>query len=158
MEKLSASAQRVQNAIHSLGLKNRIIEHEQTTRSAKEAAAAIGCEVAQIAKSLVFRARGSGQAVLVITSGTNRVNEALVGEQIGDVLEKAEADFVLAQTGYAIGGVPPLGHRHPILTLIDNDLLQYGEIWAAGGTPNAVFMVSPEELLQMTGGKPVSVK
>lgn len=158
MQKLSASAQRVQDAIHALGMKNQIIEHEQTTRSAREAAAAIGCEVAQIAKSLVFRARDSGQAVLVITSGINRVNEVQVGEQIGDELQKADADFVLAQTGYVIGGVPPVGHRNPILTLIDSDLFQYSEIWAAGGTPNAVFRVSPDELLQMTGGKPISVK
>ncbi len=158
MEKRSASAQRVQDAIRALGMDNQVIEHEQTTRSAKDAAAAIGCEVAQIAKSLVFRARGSGQAVLVITSGTNRVNEAQVGAQIGDTLEKADADFVLDKTGYAIGGVPPLAHRTPLLTLIDEDLLKYGEIWAAAGTPNAVFKVTPEELLRMTGGRRVAVK
>jgi prolyl-tRNA editing enzyme YbaK/EbsC (Cys-tRNA(Pro) deacylase) len=158
MEKLSNSAQRVQEAIHALGMENAVIEHSQPTRSAREAAQAVGCEPGQIAKSLVFRARGSGQAVLVIASGANRVNEARVGAEIGDVVEKADADFVLVQSGYVIGGVPPLGHSRPLLTLIDEDLLQYEEIWAAGGTPNAVFKVSPEELLRMTSGRVLAVK
>lgn len=157
-QKLSPSAQRVQDAIAALGLPNQVIEHQQTTRSAKEAADAVGCSVAQIAKSLIFRGRESGQAVLVITSGINRVNEAALSERIGVTLEKADADFVLEKTGFVIGGVPPLAHRTPSLTLIDEDLLTHAEIWAAGGTPNAVFRVSPEELLHMTAGRPVCVK
>ena len=158
MNPLSSSAQKVQDAILALGMSNTVIEHAQTTRSAKDAAAAIGCTVAQIAKSLIFRARNSGKAVLVITSGVNRVNEARIGQLVGEEIEKADADFVLEQTGFVIGGVPPLAHRHPLITLIDEDLLQYEIIWAAGGTPNAVFQVSPEELLAMTNGQPVAVK
>jgi len=158
MTQLSPGAQKVQDAIHALGFKNTIIEHTRTTRSAKDAAEAIGCTVGQIAKSLIFRTHDTGRAVLVITSGINRVNETRLGDFLGEALEKADADYVMAQTGFVIGGVPPLGHKNKIITLIDEDLLQYNEIWAAGGTPNAVFQVSPEELLKMTGGQPVSVK
>lgn len=157
-KKLSASAQKVQDALREKGSTCVVIEHEKTTRSARDAAEAVGCSVAQIAKSLIFRLRSSGQGVLIITSGANRVNEARVGEQLNDGLEKADAEFVEAATGYAIGGVPPLAHRAPFETLIDEDLLKFDEIWAAAGTPNAVFKISPEELLRLTGGRLVRVK
>lgn len=155
---LSSSAQRFQDSLHQLGLERKVIEHSQTTRSAKEAAEAIGCSVAQIAKSLVFRTRETHRPILVIASGPNRVDEAKIGARAGEALEKADASFVLEATGYAIGGVPPVGHKTRLETYIDEDLLALEEIWAAAGTPNAVFCLSPDELLDISGGIPAAVK
>jgi prolyl-tRNA editing enzyme YbaK/EbsC (Cys-tRNA(Pro) deacylase) len=156
-ETLSPSAQRVQDALKALGFAHTIIEHEQTTRSAKDAAQAIGCAVGQIVKSLIFVTHESRRPVLILVSGPNRVNELHMGQLIGETLERADPDFVQTVTGFAIGGVPPLGHRSPLLTYIDQDLFKFDEIWAAGGTPHAVFKLTPQELQQMTGGQAVSV-
>jgi prolyl-tRNA editing enzyme YbaK/EbsC (Cys-tRNA(Pro) deacylase)/predicted kinase len=157
-EKLSTSAQKVQDALERMGFHNQVVEHAQTTRSAKEAAAAIGCSVEQIAKSLIFRTRQTHQPVLVIASGVNRVNEAALGELVGEAIERADADFVQQVTGYAIGGVPPIAHRTLLTTLIDADLIAQTEIWAAGGTPNAVFRLTADELLRMTTSQVVRIK
>ena len=143
------TALRVQSA---LGPGFEVLEFEVSTRSAADAAAAIGCTVGQIAKSLVFRATLSERAVLVITSGTNRVNESLVATQLGEKIERADADFVRACTGFAIGGVPPIGHSEPALIIIDEDLRRFDQIWAAGGTPNAVFRLTFDDLVRLTGG------
>ena len=113
---------------------------------------------AAIAKSLVFRGKQTSQAVLVIASGVNRVNEKQLATLIGEPIEKPEADFVRAHTGYAIGGVPPLGHAEMLQTIIDEDLLQYDYIWAAAGTPFAVFQLTPGDLVKMTGGRVTRVK
>lgn len=156
-DKLSPSAQKVQDALKALGFANVVIEHEQTTRSAKEAAQAIGCAVGQIVKSLIFVTKDSRKPVLILVSGPNRVNEARMGELLGESLERATPDFAQEVSGYAIGGVPPLGHRSSLLTFIDQDLLQYAEIWAAAGTPHAVFKLTPQEMLRMTGGQAISV-
>ena len=156
-ETLSPSAQRVQDALKALGFANTVIEHEQTTRSAKDAAQAIGCAVGQIVKSLIFVTHDSRRPVLILVSGPNRVNELRMGQLIGETLARADPDFVQAVTGFAIGGVPPIGHRNPLLTYIDQDLFKFAEIWAAGGTPHAVFKLTPQELQQMTGGQAVSV-
>ena len=121
------------------------------TRTAADAAAAIGCDVAQIVKSLVFRKR-SGGALLVLASGRNRVDEAKVGALVDEPIDKADAAFVREVTGFAIGGVPPVGHAEPIDTLVDRDLLSLGELWAAAGTPQTVFPIAPEELVRVTGG------
>src|SRR5215813_2002345 len=145
---LSAAAQRIQDLLASRGLPHQVIEFEQTTRSAADAAAAIGCTVAQIAKSIVFRA-ASGKAVVVIASGPNRIDEAKVAAALGEPIGKADAEFVRTATGFAIGGVPPLGHAQPSFTLIDRDLLALTTIWAAAGTPNAVFQLKPDELVAM---------
>jgi prolyl-tRNA editing enzyme YbaK/EbsC (Cys-tRNA(Pro) deacylase) len=155
---LSPSAQKVQDALMGRGFENKVVEHEQTTRTSAEAAAAVGCEVGQIVKSVIFKTKESGRPVLVVASGVNRVNEKRLGEMVGEKLEKPDADFVRQQTGFVIGGVPPLGHSQPMITFVDEDLLQYAEIWAAAGTPNAVFRLTPDELVTMTGGKVVSVK
>lgn len=155
---LSPSAQRVQDALCRMGLPSQVVELPQTTRTAAEAAAAIGCRVEQIAKSLVFRGRQSQKPVLVIASGVNRVNEKRVGELLGERIERADPDFVRARTGFVIGGVPPVGHLERLATFIDEDLLQYGEIWAAAGNPNAVFRLVPSDLSRMTDGQVVSVK
>jgi len=154
---LSASAQKVQKALAALGMTLQVVEMPDTTRSAVEAAQAIGCEVGQIAKSLVFRTRETQQAVLVIASGPNRVNEKRIGELLGEAIEKADADFVRQKTGFAIGGVPPVGFAVVPKTFIDEALLLYAEIWAAAGTPHAVFRLTPANLVTMTGGQVTSV-
>ncbi len=154
---LSGSARRVQDVLREKGFGFEVVELPQSTRSAAEAAQAVGCQVAQIAKSLVFQAMESGRPVLVIASGANRVNERRLGELIGERIGKADADFVREATGFAIGGVPPVGHARPVKTLIDEDLLRYDEIWAAAGTPNAVFRLTPDDLVRMTGGRVVAI-
>ncbi|MCI0406363.1 MAG: YbaK/EbsC family protein [candidate division Zixibacteria bacterium] len=155
---LSPSAQKVQDTLHSFGFTCEVRELSATTRSAAEAAAAIGCQVAQIAKSLVFRTRTSGKPVLVIASGKNRVDEKKLSAYLGEPIERADADFVRAKTGFAIGGVPPVGHSEKLETFIDEALFQYDTIWAAAGTPNAVFQLAPRELVKLTGGKVERVK
>ncbi|MBM4424157.1 MAG: YbaK/EbsC family protein [Chloroflexi bacterium] len=152
-QSLSPSAQKVQEALTALGFAHRVVEHEQTTRTSAEAAQAIGCEVGQIAKSLVFRGKQSGKAILVIASGANRVDEKKLRDLIGEKIEKADADFVRSRTGFVIGGVPPLGHAEPLETLIDESLMRFDSIWAAAGTPNAVFNLTPADLAAMTGGR-----
>ena len=155
---LSPSAQKVQDALLARGFANRVIERAETTRSAAEAAAAVGCTVGQIAKSIIFRAKGSDRPILVVASGPNRVNEKAIEAQLGDKLGKADAEFVRARTGFVIGGVPPLGHAEPLETFIDEDLMRFAEIWAAAGTPNAVFKLTPDELKRMTGGRVLGIK
>ncbi len=154
---LSPSAQKVQAVLQTLGFANVVVEHQQTTRTSAEAAQAVGCAVGQIAKSLVFRGKHSGRPLLVIASGANRVDEKKIAAWLGEKVDKPDADFVRARTGFAIGGVPPVGHVEPIPTLIDPDLLQYDFIWAAAGTPNAVFQLTPAELVAMTGGQLVAI-
>lgn len=154
---LKPSAQKVQDALYALGYQNQVVEFADSTRTAADAAAAVGCTVGQIAKSLLFRGAESQRPILIITSGSNRVHEKRAAKQIGEKLEKADADFVRARTGYAIGGVPPLGHAESVPTYIDQDLLQYETIWAAAGHPNAVFRLLPAELIEMTGGTVINV-
>ena len=152
------ATERVQSALDAAGIEARVVELSASTRTAAEAAAAIGCSVAQIAKSLVFRGAESGEAILVIASGTNRVNEKKVAEHAGEPIAKADADFVRERTGYAIGGIPPAGHASPIRTFIDRDLLQFDRIWAAAGTPHAVFELTPEQLTNLVRGPVVEVQ
>ncbi len=149
---LSSSAQKVQQALSALGLRLEVIELPASTRTSQEAAQALGCQVGQIAKSIVFQALTSHRPILVIASGANRVNERLIGELIGEKIGKADADFVRNRTGFVIGGVPPLAHTEHLQTFIDQDLLQYPKIWAAAGTSHAVFRLAPKDLLRMTGG------
>lgn len=153
---LSASAQKVQDAIAARGFAFRVIELAVPVRTAAEAAREVGCEVSQIAKSIVFRAE-NGRGVLVITSGSNRVNEARVTELIGEGIGRASPDFVREATGFAIGGIPPLGHATPLVTLIDEDLLALGEIWAAAGHPNSLFRLDAASLPALSGGRVAKV-
>src|SRR5262249_13650966 len=155
---LSPSAQRVQDALRAQGFPYEVQESTQPTRTAAEAARLVKCDVAQIAKSLVFRTGTTGRAVLVITSGANTVNEWRVGVLLKETLEKAPPAFVREHAGYAVGGIPPLGHARPMETFIDEDLLRHEAIWAAGGTPNALFSMPPADLVRMTGGRVVRVK
>ncbi|MGQ9371428.1 YbaK/EbsC family protein [Azospirillum sp. A39] len=158
MTTLSPSARRVQDVLDAIALGHRVVEHERSTRTSQEAADAVGCTVGQIAKSLIFRARASGRPVLVIASGANRVDEKAVAALVGEKIERADPEFVRAKTGFAIGGVPPVGHAEAPLVVIDEDLLAFDTIWAAAGTPNAVFRLSPDQLVSMTGGRSAAVK
>ena len=155
---LSPAAQRVQDALAGPGFTLTVIELPQSTRTSAEAAAAVGCAVGQIVKSIIFRAAHSDRPVLVLTSGANRVDERAVAEWLGEPLAKADADFVRARTGFAIGGVPPVGHAEPPITFIDEDLLAHEEIWAAAGTPNALFKLTPRQLAALTKGRVARVK
>lgn len=158
MLSLKPSAQKVQDAITARGFTNTVVELGESTRSAAEAAQAVGCEVGQIAKSLIFRGKRSNNALLVIASGANRVDEKKIAKLVGEKLSKPDADFVREQTGFAIGGVPPIGHTQVLETYIDVDLTKYEQIWAAAGHPNALFQLTPEELEQMTSGTVVETK
>lgn len=156
---LSENAQKIQNELAARGIAARVVELPDSTRTAVEAGQAIGCTVAQIVKSLVFRGEESNKAILIEASGVNRVNEKTIAVLIGEPIVKADADFVREKTGFAIGGVPPLGHASEMgVVFIDEDLLQYPELWAAAGTPHAVFPLTPGELVKLSGGKVVSIK
>ena len=156
-ETLSPTAQKVQAALAAFDLGLQVVELPDSTRSAQEAADAIGCRVEQICKSLVFRGRQSGKPVLVIASGSNRVNTKKLARLLGEKIDKADADFVRQATGFAIGGVPPLGHATPLETYLDADLMALGEVWAAAGTPHAVFQLQAADLPRVTGGRVVDV-
>lgn len=155
---LKKSAEKVQSVLNEFGFELNVIELSDSTRTAQEAANTIGCTISQIAKSLIFQGKTTKNPILIIASGTNRINEKAIKEYIGEKLGKADADFVLEHTGFAIGGIPPIGHKNPINTFIDEDLMQYEEIWAAAGTPNAVFKLTPKILAEITKGNIICVK
>ena len=158
MSTLSSSAQKIQDLLNSLGYNYTVIEHVESTRTAQEAADQAGCQLGQIVKSLIFRGKTSGKPILVLTSGPNRVDEKRISEYAEEPIGKADADFVRTVTGFAIGGVPPLGHVEPMETYLDEDFLQFPTIWAAAGTPKAIFELKTEDLQKMTNGKIVTVK
>ncbi len=158
LQSLSGSARKVQEALSDAGVELKVVKMAESTRTAVEAAASIGCEVKQIAKSLIFKTADTGEAVLVIASGTNRVDEKKVSALIGHPIKKADADFVFEKTGFAIGGIPPIGHKEKIeFIVIDQDLLALKEIWAAAGSPFAVFCLTPEQLAVLTKGQVSSI-
>lgn len=134
-----------------------MIEHTESTRTAQEAAERAGCELGQIVKSLIFRGKTSGKPILVLTSGANRVDEKRIGLYAGEPIGRADAEFVRSMTGFAIGGVPPIGHSEKMETYLDEDFLPYQTIWAAAGTPNAIFELKTEDLQKMTGGQIIKV-
>jgi prolyl-tRNA editing enzyme YbaK/EbsC (Cys-tRNA(Pro) deacylase) len=154
---LSASAQKVAEAARGAGLNVTVIERTDSTRTAEEAAAACGCAVGQIIKSLVFRGATSGKPYLMLVSGSNRLNEDGVEGVLGESLARPDAAYVREVTGYAIGGIPPLGHASPMQVFIDEDLLRYDVVWAAAGTPRAVFAVAPGALADATRAKVIKV-
>lgn len=155
---LSKSAQSVQDALSKQGLEFNVLELPSSTRTANEAAQTIGCEVAQIVKSLIFRTKQTKNPILVLASGINRVNEKTIAAQIGENIEKADADFTREITGFAIGGIPPIGHKQPLKTFIDEDLIIHKDLWAAAGTPNAIFKLDSVVLQTLTNGKIISIK
>lgn len=143
---LPAAAQRVADAAKALGLTIRVLEMPASTRTAQDAANACGCSVGQIVKSLVFAGRKSGKPYLLLVSGDNRVDEKAIAAVLGEPLRKPDADFVREKTGFAIGGVAPIGHANAMQTVFDQDLLKYESVWAAAGTPNCVFETNPQAL------------
>jgi prolyl-tRNA editing enzyme YbaK/EbsC (Cys-tRNA(Pro) deacylase) len=157
MDELEPAARRVQAAIDAKGLGCKVRHMAQSTRTAEEAAAACGCAVGQIVKSLVFRGAKSGKPYLLLVSGANRVNEKAVAGLIGEPLKRPDADYVRGLTGFAIGGIPPLGHDAKLDTFIDEALLAFEEVWAAAGTSDAVFPVAPRRLAEATEAKVIAV-
>ena len=154
---LPDSAQRVAAAAQALGLAIAIREMAESTRTAEEAAAACGVTVGQIVKSLVFLGARSGKPYLLLVSGRNRVNEQGVATDLGEPLKRPDAAAVREITGFAIGGIPPFGHATALTTCIDADLLGYDIVWAAAGTPRAVFSVHPAKLRDAAGARVISV-
>ena len=152
------TALRTEQLLRDAGIDTRVVEFEQPTRTSAEAAAAIGCSVAEIAKSIVFRGQESGRAGVVVASGDNRVSEAKVAAQVHEPLARADADFVRAATGYAIGGVAPIGHAQPVKLLLDEDLRRFATVWAAGGTPFSVFPLAPDQLRSLTQAEWADIK
>ena len=157
MNDLPRSAQRVQDAAATLGLEIAVMEMPDSTRTAEEAAAACNCDVAQIVKSLIFQGATTETPYLLLVSGANRVNEAGVAGELGEKLKRPQADFVREVTGFAIGGVPPFGHKSAVATYMDRDLLKFDRVWAAAGTPKCLFSVDPDALKQATGTAVISV-
>lgn len=155
---LKGSVKRVHDALVAAGYPAEIVRFPAGTRSSEAAAAAVGCAVAQIAKSLVFQAPESDRPVLVIASGANQVDLEAVARLLGEPVARADAAFVRARTGFAIGGVAPLGHKEPPLCVIDADLLRYDAIWAAAGAPDAVVRLDPQQLAGMTNGRIGDIK
>ena len=155
---LSPTAQKVQDLITSGGFNCKVIEFQESTRTAQEAADRAGCTLGQITKSLIFKGRTTGKPILVLTSGANRVDEKRISAYAGEPIGRADVDFVRAVTGFAIGGVPPLGHAQKMETYLDQDLVHFKTIWAAAGTPNAIFELTPDDLQKMSGASVVEVK
>ena len=155
---LSPSAQKIQDLLNALGYNYTVIEHTESTRTAQEAADRAGCEIGQIVKSLIFKGNDSEKPILVLTSGANRVDEKRIEQYAGETINRPNADFVRTVTGFAIGGVPPVGHVQKMETYIDEDFLAYPTIWAAAGTPNAIFELKTDDLQKMTDGQVVRVK
>ena len=157
MTGITGPTARVRDAAESFGLSVTIRTMPESTRTAEEAAAACGCPVGAIVKSLVFRTRDDHRPVLLLVSGANRVDEAHVGAAVGAAIERPNAAFVRETTGFAIGGIPPLGHATPIATWVDQDLLAHATVWAAAGTPNAVFAVDPKALATAIGASIITM-
>ncbi len=155
---LDPSAQKIQQILHQLGYHGQVKQLEASTRTAAEAAIACACDIGQIVKSLIFLLHPIHQPILILVSGSNRVNEKRIGRELGGKLERANPDFVRQVTGFAIGGVPPVGHNLPLPTFIDEDLLKYPLVWAAAGTPHAVFPILPQELVKITRGKVMNIR
>lgn len=153
VSELSDSAKRVQNFLSAMGFSFEVKELPGSARTAQEAADSIGCSVSQIAKSLVFRDKEIDRPILVIASGSNRVDIMKIQKATGLKLGRADGKYVKERVGYAIGGVPPAGHNEPLETILDKDLKKYETIWAAAGTPFAVFQLKPADLEPLTKGR-----
>lgn len=157
MDELKNSAQIVQDKLAAMGLPNQVVELPDSTRTAQEAADSIGCDISQIAKSIIFRRKAADLPLLIVAGGTNRVNERAISHLLNEKIGKADADFVREHTGYVIGGVPPFALKESIETLIDEELMKFEVIWAAAGHPKAVFQLTPEQLVELTNGKVVCI-
>jgi prolyl-tRNA editing enzyme YbaK/EbsC (Cys-tRNA(Pro) deacylase) len=154
---LSEAAQRVQDALRAGGFTNTVLELEFPVKTAAAAAEAVGCTAAQIVKSLVFMRATSGTPVLVVASGGNRISESKLAALLGEPVTMGPPRFVREATGFAIGGIPPVGHVQPIETIVEANLLTLGGLWAAAGHPNSLFQLTAEELVRMTAGRVAEV-
>ena len=157
MSSKSSSVERFEKSARDLDLAIAIVEMAESTRTAQEAAAACSCDVGQIVKSLIFLTRDSATPVLLLVSGDNRVDQDKVAALLGEALERPDAKFVRQTTGFSIGGVPPFGHATPLTTYIDQDLLLHEAVWAAAGTPRAVFSISSTVLKDITNASVIAV-
>ena len=157
-EALGKSALKIQEELNKYDLELKVVTMQSSTRTCVEAANSIGCEVGQIVKSMIFRGKTTGIPVLIIASGNNRINEKKMKNYLGEVVSRPDANFVQETTGFAIGGVPPIGHLSKLKCLIDADLFEYNEVWAAAGTPFDVFRITPDQLATITQGQIISVK
>ncbi len=157
-QQLAKSAQSVQEALNMTGLTCKVLELPNSTRTANDAALSIGCTISQIVKSLIFKTKDTAKPTLVLVSGSNKVDEKKIELHAKERIVKADADFTRNITGFSIGGIPPIGLKTQIdLIFIDQDLLALDEVWAAAGTPNAVFCIKSKDLLKITNGKVVSI-
>jgi prolyl-tRNA editing enzyme YbaK/EbsC (Cys-tRNA(Pro) deacylase) len=150
---MSKSLKRVERALAEAGVAVQVLEMAEGTRTAEDAARAAGCVLDQIAKSIIFRAETHGDAVLFVTAGGNRVDAAKASALAGEPLGKAEADLIRAQTGFAIGGVAPVGHLSPNRAWFDPRLMAFDRVWAAAGTPRHIFAIAPDVLLRLSGAE-----
>lgn len=155
---LGKSAAKIQEELNKFGLELQVVTMQDSTRTCVEAATTIGCEVGQIVKSMIFRGKTTGMPVLIVASGDNRINEKKMKEYIGEAVSRPDANFVQETTGFAIGGIPPIGHVNKLKCFIDSDLFRYNEVWAAAGTPFDVFRLSPDQLAAITQGQIIDVK
>ncbi|THB70048.1 MAG: YbaK/EbsC family protein [Desulfobulbaceae bacterium] len=149
---LSNSAQKVQDYLSGQGYDLKVIERDDSTRTAAEAAESVGCKVGQIAKSLIFRNKRDSSPILIVASGANRVDTKKVSAVLGFKLGRADGNYVKEHVGFAIGGIPPVGHLNKLQTILDPDLKKYDSIWAAAGTPHALFEITPDALQDITDG------
>lgn len=157
-DKRKLGVEDVRAFLEQKGLNSQIVQLTDSARTAQQAAEAIGTTVAQIVKSLIFKGAESGAPILVLASGSNRVDEKKVEELIGEPIKKADADFVRSRTGFVIGGVPPFAHLEKMLTIIDEDLVTFPEIWSSAGHTHAVVRLLPEELVSISQGQIANVK
>lgn len=157
-QSLSKSMDFVQKALNQLQVECQVLELPSSARTARDAASSIGCDVSQIVKSLIFKTQNTNKPVLILASGSNQVNEQQIEFYVGECIVKADAAFVREVTGFAIGGIPPIGHKNKInLIYIDQDLMLLKEVWGAAGTPNAVFCIKTKDLVHVTNGKIVNI-
>lgn len=149
----------VAKALSECGIETQIKSFPAGTRTSEDAAKSIGCSLNQVAKSLIFKTKKTHEPVLVLASGSNKVNEKIIAHELGEKIEKADAKFTKEVTGFTIGGIPPCGHKTPIKHIfIDKDLITLSKIWSAAGSPNTVFNLTPDELIKLTGAKVISIK
>jgi Cys-tRNA(Pro) deacylase len=154
----NTSLDKVKDALQQQGFDCNVLELQTSTRTAAEAAQALGCKTEQIVKSLVLKTKHSRRGILVMVSGANRADLKKITDVLSEPVRMADADFVREKTGFAIGGVPPLAHLEKMDAYIDDDLMQQDVIWAAAGTPHSMFKLTPKELVQMTSGEVINVK
>lgn len=154
---LSQNSQKIQELLARLGLDNQVLELPDSTRTSSDAAKAVKCSVGQIAKSLIFKTKSTNRPILIIASGSNRVNEKALRNFVPEKVSMASPDFVKEKTGFIVGGIPPAGHITQIETFIDQDLMKFKKIWAAAGTPHSVFKLTPQQLVDITNGKVIDI-